>query len=242
MGWVAPMEVVGGGVGGDSLYPGYHAMGSDIAEDQRCRGLCGPECDGAGRRREPLVVGSMKMGVWGWVGIWILGGSLVLGQTSGTGGTNSAEKAAKPRPPRIPDGPMVPKRGMMQREKEQFWAGPEDGNRFVEILTLTLISKEQLQAKLEEWPPYQKFSEPQKARLLERINEFRNQARKEALEVAQDFQLGVSPENQEDFIRKYWMEKLGIEKALRDELSPLRKRLEGEAQKRLERDFKKIPN
>jgi hypothetical protein len=105
-----------------------------------------------------------------------------------------------------------------------------------------MVSKDQLQAKLEEWPPFQKFSDPQKGRLVERIDEVREQAKKEALEVAQEFQFAVSPENQDEFVRKYWMEKLRIEKSLREELSPLRKRLEEEARKRLERDFKKSPN
>lgn len=172
----------------------------------------------------------------------VICGSMAWGQTSAPAATNAVEKPGKARPPRIPDGAMVPKRGMIQREKDQFWAGPQDGNRFIEILTLTMISKEELRAKLEDWPPYQKFSEPQKVRLVERIEEFRDQARKEALEVAQDFQLAVRPENQEEFIRRYWMEKLGIEKTLREELSPLKKRLEDEAKKRLEKDFKKIPN
>ena len=30
----------------------------------------------------------------------------------------------KPRPPRIPDGSYVPKKGMINREKDEFWAGP----------------------------------------------------------------------------------------------------------------------
>jgi len=173
--------------------------------------------------------------------VWMSVGSCLEAQTSGAGETNGVEKSVKPRPPRIPDGPVVPKRGMIQRDKDQFWAGPQDGNRFIEILTLTMVAKDQLQAKLEEWPPFQKFSDPQKARLVERIEEFRDQARKEALEVAQEFQLAVNAENQEDFIRKYWMEKLAIEKAIREELSPLKKRLEDEARKRLEKDYKKIP-
>ena len=173
---------------------------------------------------------------------WMFFGSFLAAQTMDSGGANEMEKSSKPRPPRIPDGPLVPKRGMIQREKDQFWAGPQDGNRFIEILTLTMVAKDQLQAKLEEWPPFQKFSEPQKARLIERIDEFRDQTRKEALEVAQEFQLAVSPENQDEFVRRYWMEKLGVEKAIREELSPLRKRLEDEAKKRLERDFKKSSN
>jgi len=188
------------------------------------------------------VGGPMRFFYFSALLAWVMAGTYLGAQTSGFGGTNGVEKTAKPRPPRIPDGPMVPKRGMIQRDKDQFWAGPQDGNRFIEILTLAMVAEDQLQAKLEEWPPFQKFSEPQKARLIERIKEFRTQTRKEALEVAQDFQLAVSPENQEDFIRKYWMEKLAIEKSIREELSPLRKRLEDEAKKRLEKDFKKIPN
>jgi hypothetical protein len=174
--------------------------------------------------------------------VWILAGSFLGAQALESGETNVPVKSSKPRPPRIPDGALVPKRGMIQRDKDQFWAGPQDGNRFIEILTLTMVTKDQLQAKLEEWPPFQKFSDPQKARLVERIDEVRDQARKEALEVAQEFQFALSPENQDEFVRKYWMEKLGIEKSLREELSPLRKRLEEEGRKRLEQDFKKTPN
>ena len=170
---------------------------------------------------------------------WMFFGSCLAAQTMDSGGANEMEKSSKPRPPRIPDGPLVPKRGMIQREKDQFWAGPQDGNRFIEILTLTMISKDQLQARLEEWPPFRNFSDAQKTRLVERMSEFRDQAKKEALEVAQEFQLAVNPENQDEFVRKYWMEKLGVEKTIREELSPLRKRLEDEAKKRLEMDFKK---
>ena len=186
--------------------------------------------------------GSMKFPHFLLLLVWILAGSFLGAQTSDSGETNVPAKASKQRPPRIPDGALVPRRGMIQREKDQFWAGPQDGNRFIEILTLTMVSTDQLQAKLEEWPPFQKFSDPQKSRLVERINEVREQAKKEALEVAQEFQFAVSPENQDEFVRKYWMEKLRIEKSLREELSPLRKRLEEEARKRLERDFKKSPN
>ena len=50
----------------------------------------------------------------------------------------------KERPPRIPDGPFVPKRGMVKREKGQFWAGPPDEGRFAQILLLTLVPREQL--------------------------------------------------------------------------------------------------
>ena len=173
---------------------------------------------------------------------WIFMGSFLGAQTVDSGGTNGLEKSPKPRPPRIPDGALVPKRGMIQRDQDQFWAGPQDGNRFIEILTLTMVSKDQLQAKLQEWPPFQKFSEPQKARLVERIDEVRDQARKEAIEVAKEFQLAVNPENQDEFVKRYWMEKLTIEKSIREELSPLRKRLEDAAKKRLEKDFGKSLN
>ena len=56
----------------------------------------------------------------------------------------------KDRPPRIPDGPFVPKRGMLKRERGEFWAGPPDEGRFAQILLLTLVPREQLQDRLAE--------------------------------------------------------------------------------------------
>ena len=144
----------------------------------------------------------------------------------------------KPRPPRIPDGAYVPKKGMINREKDQFWAGPGEEDRFVQILTLTLVPKEKLEVKLQEWAPYQKFTDAQKARLLERIDEVRIESRKEALKVAKEFNLEVTPENEDAFVQRYWSEKVGVEKAIKDELSPMRKRLEDEAKKRIEKRFK----
>ena len=100
------------------------------------------------------------------------------------------------------------------------------------------MPKEQLEVKLQDWAPFQKFTDAQKARLVERIDEVRVQSRKEALKVAKDFNLGVTSENEDEFVQRYWTEKLALEKAIKDELSPLRKRLEDEAKKRIEKTFK----
>ena len=151
---------------------------------------------------------------------------------------NATTKPVKSRPPRVPDGPIVPKRDMIQREKGQFWAGPQDEGRFVQIMTLALVPKEQLEKQLQAWPMYEKLTEEQRTRLMERIDEFWMKSTKEALGVAQEFQFDVRPENEQAFVRAYWMEKIATEKAIREELSPLRKRLEGEARKRLETTFK----
>ena len=166
-------------------------------------------------------------------------GSLLEAQDGESKSRESIE--GKPRPPRIPDGPFVPKRDMVQRQKDQFWAGPQDQDRLVQILPLALMPREQLGEKLQAWPMYQKLSEEQRARLVERIDEFWVKSTKEALQVAKDFQLKVGPENEQAFVRAYWMEKVGMEKAIQEELSPLRKRLEGEAKKRLESTFGNSP-
>ena len=92
--------------------------------------------------------------------------------------------------------------------------------------------------KLEAWPMYQKLSKEQRVRLVERIDEFWVKSTKEALEVAKEFQLQVGPENEQAFVRAYWTEKMATEKAIREQLSPLRKKLEDEARQRLERNFK----
>ena len=145
----------------------------------------------------------------------------------------------KERPPRIPDAPFVPKRGMVKREKGQFWAGPPDEGRFAQILLLTLVPREQLQARLSEWPNYQELNEAQRARLVERIDEVRQTAQKQALEVAKEFNLQVGPGQEEEFVQMYWMERVQIDQTLRQELLTKRKKLEGESEERILKKFPK---
>jgi hypothetical protein len=168
------------------------------------------------------------------VGLGLWGGMLEAQEEPKKG----PDGLGKSRPPRVPDAPFVPKRDMVQRQKDQFWAGPEDEGRFVQILTLALLPREQLEEKLQAWPMYQKLSQEQRVRLVERIDEFWVKSTKEALEVAKEFQLKVGPENEQAFVRAYWTEKMATEKAIREQLSPLRKKLEDEARQRLERNFK----
>jgi len=139
----------------------------------------------------------------------------------------------KERPPRIPDGPFVPKRGMVKREKGQFWAGPPDEGRFAQILLLTLVPREQLQARLAEWPNYQELNEAQRARLVERIDEVRQTAQKQALEVAKEFNLQVGPGQEEEFVRMYWTERVAMDQALKKEFQEKRKRFEQASEKKI---------
>ena len=148
-------------------------------------------------------------------------------------------KREKGRPPRIPDGPFVPKRGMVKREKGQFWAGPPDEGRFAQILTLTLVPRERLQEKLAGWPNYQQLNEEQRVRLLERIDQVRDAARKQALEVAKEFGLSVGPGQEEEFVRMYWTERVAIDQTLQKELQEKRTRLENESEKRILQKFPK---
>ena len=168
------------------------------------------------------------------VGLSLLGGMLEAQEEPKKG----PDGLGKSRPPRVPDAPFVPKRDMVQRQKDQFWAGPQDEWRFVQILTLALLPREQLDEKLQSWPMYQKLSQEQRVRLVERIDEFWMKSTKEALEVAKEFQLQVGPENEQAFVRAYCTEKMATEKAIREQLSPLRKKLEDEARQRLDRNFK----
>lgn len=164
--------------------------------------------------------------------------SPLLAQSAPEDESESVAKTVKPHPPRIPDGPFVPKKGMIARDKDQFWAGSPEEGRFVQILTLILVPREQLDAKLQEWPPYPKLTDPQKARLVERLDEVREQSRREALEVAKDFKLAVTPEKEDAFVRTYWTEKVAVEQSITKELSPMRKKLEDEARKRIETQYK----
>ena len=93
---------------------------------------------------------------------------------------------------------------MVKREKGQFWAGPPDEGRFAQILALTLVPRERLQEKLAEWPNYQELSVDQRQRLVERIDQVREAARKQALEVAKEFGLQVESGREDEFVRMYW--------------------------------------
>lgn len=163
----------------------------------------------------------------------------VLAQQEDQDPTEKEVRKEKERPPRIPDGPFVPKRGMVKREKGQFWAGPPDEGRFAQILLLTLVPKEQLQERLAEWPNYQELNEAQRARLVERIDEVRETARKQALDVAKEFNLKVPPGQEDEFVRMYWMERVQIDQALRQELLTKRKKLEEESEQRIMQKFPK---
>ena len=169
--------------------------------------------------------------------------SPVSAQEESDSGSEAKEmKKEKVRPPRIPDGPFVPKRNMVKREKGQFWAGPPDEGRFVQILTLTLVPKERLHEKLAEWPNYQELDEAQRARLEERIDQVRETARKQALDVAREFGLQVGSAQEDEFVRMYWSERVKIDQSLRQELIQKRKSLEEESEERILKKFPKAPS
>jgi hypothetical protein len=148
-------------------------------------------------------------------------------------------KKERVRPPRIPDGPFVPKRGMVQRQKGEFWAGPPDEGRFGQILSLTLVPRDKLQEKLGEWPHYQQLSVEQRERLMERIDQVRESARKQALEVAKEFRLQIKPGQEEEFVRMYWRERVTMDQTLRREMEDKRKKLEQESESRILQKFPK---
>ena len=128
---------------------------------------------------------------------------------------------------------------MVKREKGQFWAGPPDEGRFAQILLLTLVPREQLQSRLAEWPNYQELNEAQQSRLVERIDEVRQAAQKQALEVAKEFNLQVGPGQEEEFVRMYWRERVTMDQSLQTEMEAKRKQLEQESEDRILQRFPK---
>lgn len=181
----------------------------------------------------------MREGIWAVVALAMLVAPLMAQEEEGQDPRPADAKKEKARPPRIPDGPFVPKRGMVKREKGQFWAGPPDEGRFGQILSLTLVPKDKLEEKLAEWPNYQELSEDQRKRLVERIEQVRETARKQALEVAKEFGLQVDAGQEEEFVRMYWGERVRMDQLLREELLTKRKKLEKESKDRILKRFPK---
>lgn len=178
--------------------------------------------------------------LWFLILAWAILAGPVSAQEPKTDPRPKEMRKEKDRPPRIPDAPFVPKRGMVKREKGQFWAGPPDEGRFAQILLLTLVPPEKLQERLAEWPNYHELNEAQRARLVGRIEEVRDTARKQALEVAEEFHLQVQPGQEDEFVRMYWMERVQIDQTLRQELLTKRKKLEGESEQRILRRFPRL--
>lgn len=183
-----------------------------------------------GRFMRKIIFPALVLGLLAWP---------VTAQQENQDSKPAEVKKEKTRPPRIPDAPFVPKRGMVKREKGEFWAGPPDEGRFSQILSLTLVPKEKLQEKLGEWPNYQQLSVEQRERLMERIDQVRESARKQALEVAKEFDLQVAPGQEEAFVRMYWSERVSMDQSLRKEMEEKRKKLEQEAENRLLQKFPK---
>ena len=181
---------------------------------------------------------AMRKLSWLFLALGMLAWPVIAQEESAEPKAGEAKKE-KVRPPRIPDGPFVPKRGMLKREKGQFWAGPPDEGRFTQILTLTLVPRERLQEKLAEWPNYQELNQEQRVRLLERIDQVREVARKQALDAAKEFSLTVGPKQEEEFVRMYWTERVAIDQALYKELQDKRTRLEDESEKRILQKYPK---
>ena len=184
------------------------------------------------------MVGRIMRSFAAWILVFGMLAVPVSAQDNGQDPRATEVRKERERPPRIPDGPFVPKRGMVKREKGQFWAGPPDEGRFAQILLLTLVPREQLHERLAEWPNFQDLNEAQRGRLVERIDEVRETARKQALDVAKEFNLQVKPGQEDEFVRMYWMERIQIDQAVRQELLTKRKKLEEESEQRI---FKKFP-
>ena len=97
-----------------------------------------------------------------------------------------------------------------------------------------------MQEKLGEWPNYQQLSVEQRERLMERIDQVRESARKQALEVAKEFGLQVEPGQEEVFVRMYWSERVRMDQTLRKEMEGKRKKLEEESQARILEKFPRL--
>ena len=79
----------------------------------------------------------------------------------------------------------------------------------------------------------------QRQRLVERIDQVRETARKQALEVAKEFDLQVESGREDEFVRMYWSERVAMDQALKKEFQEKRKKLEEESENRIFRKFPK---
>ncbi len=98
---------------------------------------------------------------------------------------------------------------------------------------LAQLPPDQLQQKLESWPPYQNMDERQRKKLMERIEKLRARRGKEAMNFARRAGLVIPPDQQAAFVNRFWELRLAQEKQTQKKMEALKKKSHQELKAKL---------
>lgn len=122
-------------------------------------------------------------------------------------------------------------------KKPAFMGGKWELEMKEKLETLVKLSPQQLDDELQKWPRYQQMDLGERAKLLQRIQEFKDRRRKQAENKARDLGLKLTPEQFAVFEEKFWDKRLHADRQLWQEMEPRRKQLEQQLNSELKQEF-----
>lgn len=103
--------------------------------------------------------------------------------------------------------------------------------------TLANLSPQQLDAELQKWPRYQQMDLGERAKILQRIQEFKDRRRKAAENKARELGLKLTPEQFSAFEKEYSGKRSRADRQLWQEMEPRRKALDQQINAELRQQF-----
>lgn len=142
-----------------------------------------------------------------------------------------------PLPPMAPANAPANAQAGEPGKKPAFMGGKWELEMKEKLETLVKLSPQQLDDELQKWPRYQQMDLGERAKLLQRIQEFKDRRRKQAENKARDLGLKLTPEQFAVFEEKFWDKRLHADRQLWQEMEPRRKQLEQQLNSELKQEF-----
>lgn len=147
--------------------------------------------------------------------------------------TTSQSSVVAPTPTPAPD--FNRKDGGVK--KPAFMPGKGELEMREKLETLANLSPQQLDAELQKWPRYQQMDLGERAKLLQRIQEFKDRRHKAAEGKARELNLKLTPEQFQAFERKFWEKRNLADRQLWQEMEPRRKALDQQINNELKAEY-----
>jgi hypothetical protein len=103
--------------------------------------------------------------------------------------------------------------------------------------TLSQLTPQQLDIELQKWPRYQQMDLGERAKLLQRIQEYKDRRHRQAESKARDLGVKMTPEQFATFEKRFWEKRLQADRQLWQEMEPRRKALDQQINSELKQEF-----
>lgn len=109
--------------------------------------------------------------------------------------------------------------------------------KFGEMLKLALMSKEELEAKISQWPHFAKMDKETRKKFEEHLSRFRLRIHNEASQESKNMDLNLGGDKLLEFTRAYWTDRIAVESRIRAEAEKQWDQAMNEARQKLKNRF-----